>query len=203
MNNFLCAATLLLAPVIQAHGDRTDWAKPPTPPDVTANSVVYSLDGKEYEGYVAYPTRHHTNPIPGVLIAHQWMGLGDMEKYRAEQMAAFGYKAFALDVYGKGIRPSNPKEAGGNSSALEADPAELHKRVNKGLSMLETEVSGALEQYVFVIHCCHALPRSMKACLSINLLWLLMDIALVRKYDHLNGWNFSAFICYWLTLVHA
>jgi dienelactone hydrolase len=69
------------------------------------------------------------------------MGLGDMEKYRAEQMAAFGYKAFALDVYGKGIRPSNPKEAGGNSSALEADPAELHKRVNKGLSMLETEVN--------------------------------------------------------------
>ena len=47
-------------------------------------------------------------------------------------MASFGYKAFALDVYGKGIRPSNQKEAAGNCSALESHPTILHKRIYKG-----------------------------------------------------------------------
>ena len=46
-------------------------------------------------------------------------------------MASFGYKAFALDVYGKGIRPSNQKEAAGNCSALESHPTILHKRIYK------------------------------------------------------------------------
>ena len=52
--------------------------------------------------------------MPGVLIAHQWMGLGQGEMYRAEEMASHGYTAFALDVYGQGVRPTNEEEAGGN-----------------------------------------------------------------------------------------
>jgi dienelactone hydrolase len=43
----------------------------------------------------------------GVLVGHTWLGLAEMEKYRAEQLAAHGYVAFALDVYGKGIRSAS------------------------------------------------------------------------------------------------
>ena len=62
-----------------------------------------------YTGYVAYPTEYaqESEPAtaPGVLIAHQWYGLGDMEMYRAEEMAStLGHVAFALDVYGTGVR---------------------------------------------------------------------------------------------------
>ena len=33
-------------------------------------------------------------------------------KRRAEQLAELGYMAFAADIYGKGVRPRTPKEAG-------------------------------------------------------------------------------------------
>jgi dienelactone hydrolase len=62
----------------------------------------YTVKGKTYEGYLAMPSTGSVKA--GVLIAHQYMGLIDYEKSRAEEMASMGYFAFALDVYGKGIR---------------------------------------------------------------------------------------------------
>lgn len=106
------------------------------------NSIIshdfdYTLDGKTYEGYVSYPEQNiFDNELPGVLIGHQWMGLGQMEKFRADEMASYGYVSFALDVYGKGIRPKTPEEARGNVTELKSHPAEFHKRVNKGLEIL-------------------------------------------------------------------
>ena len=129
-----CACTVS----VNAHGARSSWQKPPTPAGVTAHDVEYELDGQSYTGYVAYPsaTPDAEAPLPGVLVAHQWMGLGAMEQFRAEEMATFGYFAFALDVYGTGVRPSTPAEAAGNSSALKADVPQFHKRVVKGVDML-------------------------------------------------------------------
>ena len=135
-------AALLAAPVlVVAHGGPRVWEKPATPPGVVSHDVnytVYDLEGvrRSYTGFVAAPA-DSSKTYPGVLVAHQWMGLGDMEKFRAEEMASYGYAAFALDVYGSGIRPSNAKEAAGNCSKLEAEPAELHKRVYAGLDLLK------------------------------------------------------------------
>ena len=54
------------------------------------------------EGYVA------TDGTPGrkpcVLIAHQWAGVHDQERAKAEEFAKAGYIGFAIDVYGKGVR---------------------------------------------------------------------------------------------------
>ena len=47
-----------------------------------------------------------------MLIVHQWKGLTDYEMKRAEMLAKLGYNVFALDIYGKGIRPKSPQEAG-------------------------------------------------------------------------------------------
>lgn len=74
--------------------------------------VVTYKDGKTaLEGYLVYDDAVKT-PRPAVMIVHQWMGLGDYEKSRAEQLAQAGYIAFAIDVYGKGVRPKSPQEAG-------------------------------------------------------------------------------------------
>ena len=48
---------------------------------------------------------------PGVLIVHQWMGQTEYEVDRARQLAKEGFVAFALDIYGKGIRPKSTSEA--------------------------------------------------------------------------------------------
>jgi dienelactone hydrolase len=74
-------------------------------------NIEYKDGTTTLEGYVAYDTAIKT-PHPAVLIVHQWKGLGEYEKSRARQLADLGYIAFAIDVYGKGVRPKSPEEAG-------------------------------------------------------------------------------------------
>ena len=52
---------------------------------------------------------------PGVLVVHEWTGLGDYAQARARLFAEMGYVAFAADIYGKGVRPTAP-QAGSSGS---------------------------------------------------------------------------------------
>lgn len=76
-------------------------------------SITYSVDGKDYEGYGAEASGDSKGLI---LIVHDWDGLDDYEKKRADMLAEMGYDAFALDLYGKGNRPTdvagNKRESG-------------------------------------------------------------------------------------------
>lgn len=97
-------------------GRSSGWKRAPRH-DIKGSDVEYMVDGKTYQGYLALPqvseAVHEKAAEPaGVLIAHQYMGLGEMEKGRADEMAAMGYAAFALDVYGKGIRCNTTTCAG-------------------------------------------------------------------------------------------
>lgn len=73
-------------------------------------SVLYKDGRRTLEGYLAYDDQN-TKPRPGILVVHEWMGLDDFVKKRAEQLADLGYVAFAVDMYGKGIRPKSKQEA--------------------------------------------------------------------------------------------
>jgi dienelactone hydrolase len=68
---------------------------------------------------------------------HQWLGLTDYEKHRAEMLAQLGYVAFCADIYGKGVRPKNVQEAGAEATKYKTDRALLRARVNAGLATLE------------------------------------------------------------------
>lgn len=74
---------------------------------------------------------------PGVLIVHQWTGLSDYEKMRAEMLAEMGYNVFALDIYGKGIRPQ-PPESGKQAGKYKGDRALFRQRLEAGLEMLRS-----------------------------------------------------------------
>jgi dienelactone hydrolase len=77
---------------------------------VVKTEVVEYKDGNDVlEGFIAYDDQI-TTPRPVVLVVHQWTGLSDYEKHRAQMLAELGYVAFAIDVYGKGIRPTDPAE---------------------------------------------------------------------------------------------
>ena len=71
-------------------------------------TLDYQQGGDTLQGYLAYDDSF-TGKRPGVLVAHQWMGLTDYERERARMLAQMGYVAFALDVYGKGVRPKKPR----------------------------------------------------------------------------------------------
>ena len=74
--------------------------------------------------------------LPGVLLCHQWMGLSDFERRRAEETARLGTVAFALDIYGKGVRPKDPAEAGKMAGGYKSDRALLRARALAGLEVL-------------------------------------------------------------------
>jgi dienelactone hydrolase len=76
---------------------------------------------------------------PAVLIVHQWKGLGDYEKKRAEMLAKLGYNVFAVDIYGKGVRLTNPKDASAEAAKYKNDRMLLRARVNAGLAVLKKD----------------------------------------------------------------
>jgi dienelactone hydrolase len=104
---------------------------------IRTEMVTYRDGETVLEGYVAYDDAV-AGARPGVLVVHQWMGLTDYEKKRCEMLAGLGYVAFAADIYGQGVRPANPGEAGKLAGQYKGDRALLRRRVNAALAQMKT-----------------------------------------------------------------
>ena len=99
---------------------------------IHTESVEYQQGGTTLAGFMAYEDTIK-GPRPGVLIVHQWKGLTDYEQKRAEMLAKLGYVAFCADIYGKGVRPTTPQDAGAEAGKYKRNRALLRERVNAGL----------------------------------------------------------------------
>jgi dienelactone hydrolase len=66
--------------------------------------VEYEVDGVLCRGYVARPDDDADHP--GVLVAHDWVGVSDYVRMRADMLARLGYIALAADLYGADVRPT-------------------------------------------------------------------------------------------------
>lgn len=73
---------------------------------------------------------------PAILVAHQWKGLGPYERRRAEMLAQLGYNVFAVDIYGKGIRPVSREEAAAQAGRYKSDRSLLKARARAGFDWL-------------------------------------------------------------------
>jgi dienelactone hydrolase len=100
--------------------------------------VEYKQGDTTLEGFVAYDDAIK-GKRPGVLVVHQWLGLTDYEKKRAEMLTQLGYVAFCADIYGKGVRPQNTQEAGAQAGKYKNDRQLLRARVNAGLDALRQQ----------------------------------------------------------------
>jgi len=100
--------------------------------------LEYHLAGRPYVGYLVYDDAIK-GPRPGLLVAHNWLGVSDEVKSKADQMAALGYVAFAVDIYGKGVRPSNTEEAGKLAGNFKKDRVMLRARMQEGLAALSKQ----------------------------------------------------------------
>jgi len=123
------ALLFLIAAPLQAHA-------------ASGHDVSYRDGETELQGYWVdarnLPERDH-KPAPVVLIVHQWMGLTDYEKARAEQLADLGYNAFAVDMYGKGVRPANTDEAGKTAGIYKNDPGLARRRMAVALAFARAQ----------------------------------------------------------------
>ncbi len=109
---------------------------PPTKPRIVTEAVAYNHDGVELEGYLAYDATL-SRRRPGVLVVHEWWGLQDHPKERARRLAALGYVAFCLDMYGKGKVSDDVEQAQAWSGAFYTDRAGHGRaRAKAGLAVL-------------------------------------------------------------------
>jgi dienelactone hydrolase len=98
--------------------------------------LVEYKDGETVlEGYLAWDDAS-AERRPGVLVVHDWMGLGADAKKRADMLAELGYVAFAADIYGKGVRPKDAKEASAQAGHWKSDRPALRKRVRVAFDVL-------------------------------------------------------------------
>ncbi len=78
---------------------------------VKGEVVKYSVDGQEFTSYIAHDDAI-SGKRPGVVVVHEWWGHDAYARKRAELLAARGYTAIALDMYGTGKQADHPKTAG-------------------------------------------------------------------------------------------
>lgn len=100
------------------------------------HSVVYQQDGKDFEGFLALP-KNADKKLPAILLIHDWTGLDEYEQMRTKMLAENGYAAFAMDMYGKGVRAKNHKEAGELSGTYGKDRNLLRSRIATALQVLK------------------------------------------------------------------
>jgi dienelactone hydrolase len=97
--------------------------------------IEYNDGPAQLEGFLAWDNAID-GPRPGVLVVPEWMGLNDYAKMRCRMLAKLGYVAFAVDMYGKGIRPQTPEEAAKQATIYRSDRPLMRRRVNAGLDVL-------------------------------------------------------------------
>lgn len=101
-------------------------------------SVQYKDGDAVLEGYLAYDDAA-TGQRPGVLVVHEWKGLGDYARHRAQQLAQLGYVAFAADMYGKGIYAKDHEEAAKLSGVYRSDRQLMRHRAAAALDVLKRQ----------------------------------------------------------------
>ena len=89
----------------------------------------------------------------GIIVAHQWKGLTDYEKMRAELLARLGYVAFCSDVYGKGVRADNPQDAAALAGKYKGDRPLLRARINAALDFLRKQERVNPQQIAAIGYC--------------------------------------------------
>jgi len=110
------------------------------PVNVQAKLITEPVEYKDKEallkGYLAYDDSFQ-GKRPAILVVHEWKGLNDYTKKRAEQLARLGYVGFAVDMYGKGVVVKDHEEAGKLSGVYRNDRQLMRQRVNAAYEVLK------------------------------------------------------------------
>ncbi|QDF30342.1 dienelactone hydrolase family protein [Halarcobacter anaerophilus] len=92
--------------------------------------VTYKVDAKEYEAYISSPSKN----APLVFLVHDWDGLTDYEVKRAKMLNKMGYATFAVDLYGKGVRPEKLEDKKRLTTQLYKDREKMKTLLFAGLN---------------------------------------------------------------------
>jgi dienelactone hydrolase len=103
--------------------------------ELTGKTIEYKEGKTVLEGYLVYDNAIQ-GKRPGVVVVHDWMGESPFTRDRAEALAKMGYIALSADIYGKGVRPKDTKEAMALVPVYKGDRPLLRARARAALDTL-------------------------------------------------------------------
>ena len=131
---------------------------------IKTSIVEYVDGGQTYQGFLAYDSAI-LGKKPGIMVVHNWMGITAETESKVMEMAKLGYVVFAGDIYGKGIRPKDTKEAGELAGKYKADLPTLRARANLAIDTLKKQ-KGVDTSKIFVAGYCFGGTTAIEAARS-------------------------------------
>ncbi len=105
---------------------------------IQTRKVEYEIDGKTYEGVLAYDDTQ-SGKRPGVLVSHAWAGRSEFEIDKAKALAELGFVGFALDLYGKGALGETNEQCQALMTPLVEDREMLRARLATTIDVIKNQ----------------------------------------------------------------
>jgi len=133
-------AAAVVAATAAEHAHDTPVASPIALPEPAVPVLEQTLAYGEGErsnlvGFLAMPG-DAAEPLPGVIVIHEWWGLNDNIKAMTRRLAGEGYVALAVDLYG-GATADTPEQAQALMAALLTNPDAARNNLRQAYDYLE------------------------------------------------------------------
>ena len=93
-------------------------------------AITYVVDGETFEGYRS-PAKGDSKGL--VLVIHDWDGLTEYEMKRSDMLSDMDHDAFAVDLFGKGNRPTGTAAKKKETGRLYQDRERMRSLILGGL----------------------------------------------------------------------
>ncbi len=123
----------------------------PATAQIVTEPVEYSLGDVVFEGLVARNAALETSRGT-LLIVHDWNGVDGYEQRRAEMLAAEGYTAFAIDLFGRDAVLEGIDDYRRETGALYADRETFRARLQAAIDAA-ADLPGATGNAVILGYC--------------------------------------------------
>ena len=108
-----------------------------------AKPIEWKVGKDRFSGYLVYDDASK-DVRPGLVMVPNWMGVTKDSIERAKAVAGDDYVVLVADVYGKGKRPKNAKEAGTYAGSLRGDDrSRLRARIEGAMATLKAQAGKA------------------------------------------------------------
>jgi len=104
---------------------------------VLAERLPYAeVDDELVYGHFAFP-EDMIEPLPAIIVIHEWWGLNDNIRSVAERLAGEGYIVLAVDLFG-GKVAANPQDAKSLMSSVVENPEPANENIRQAYDFVST-----------------------------------------------------------------
>ncbi len=118
---------------------------------ITTRAIDYTIDGKEYEAFLAAPKGD--SPAPLVIICHAWAGRSQFENDKAHALAELGFTGVAIDLFGKGVLGQSNEENQGLIAPFVENRPMLQDRLKATIEIMKGQPEADADKVAAIGFC--------------------------------------------------